>query len=265
MKKIFYIVCFVLIPFASRAQEKKRIYVDENYKVINFQKFTKKSQSKLFYVINAKTDTALFKKLRFKEFFGKLDLKKKNQLNKLFQKRFKIDTTKIWLIHYIDSLPNIKEMPNKSGIVFLDSLDNEEGEILNKKEFEKTIISRNVNSINISLPKKHKHVISFEDYKKIVLNEIKKYQKFKNIYLLHFYSFNKGYPLNDIDSEKWYKDYNLILKRTFTDGMKMYKTIIVYPNGDFYLNTYGEVKKVLSSNKFSKEKRKWEKQLEKYN
>ena len=71
MKKIFYIVCIVLIPFASRAQEKKRIYVDENYKVINFQKYIKKSQSKLFCVINVKTDTALFKKLRFKEFFWK--------------------------------------------------------------------------------------------------------------------------------------------------------------------------------------------------
>ena len=232
MKKIFILSVFIFHFFVSHSQEKKTVYVDENYQIVSRKEFNKKNRSKLFYITNLDLDTAFYKKLRYKEFFGKLDFKKKHQLNKLFQSRFKIDTTKIWVIHYIDSLPNVKEMPKKSGIVFLDSIK-----------------------------VKHKHVVSYEDYRKGISKEKKQYNKFKDVELIHFYEFNKGYPKKDIESDHWYHDNIKMLKRIFTDGMKMYKVIILFPNGDFCLNPYGydKVKKILKKKKYYKEKKKWEK------
>jgi hypothetical protein len=239
MKKVFFTILITLITFQSYSQELKRFYVDETYKEITFQKFNKKLESQLFFTVTAINDTAIVKKLRFKEFFGHLGIKKK-QLNKLFAKRFDIDSTKIWLIHYMDSLPDVTKMAKKSGVVYIDSSK-----------------------------RRHKHVMSYLDYRKIIPRETKKYRNLKKVSLLHFYNFNKGYLQKDIELEKWYKDSNLILKSIFTDGMKMYKTIVIHPNGKFYVRIvrklFSEERKLLKYESFNRQEKKWRKKLERYN
>jgi len=263
MKKIFFFTLFASISFQLYSQEKERVYVDENYQKIDFQKFTKKLQSNLFYVAKVENDTALFKKLRFKQYFGNIGLKKKYQLNKLFYKRYQIDTTKTWLIHYLDSLPDIAKMPVESGVIFLDSMGNQDGKMLSETQYKNSLVRKSGNAIYLNTQinnKRHMHIISFSDYKKIIPNEKRKYKKVKDVDLLHFYNYDKGYLKNDINNNL-YKDHNLILKRTFTDGMRMYNTIILFANGDFCLNPNGKVKKLLKPVKFKKEEKKWIKKL----
>lgn len=264
MKKIFLLSVFVLFFFKSNSQIKDTIYVDESYNKITRNEFKRKALSSLFYSANLNKDSIHYKKLRYKEYFGSLGFKKKHQLNKLFNLRFKIDTTKIWLIHYVDSLPDMKRMPVKSGIILLDSIGRQDGKILSKKDFSNLLINRSTNRITINSDvskRKHRHVTSYKDYKRIISKERKRYKKFKNVELIHFYEFNKGYPKEDIENNKWYQDKNKLLKRTFTDGMKMYKVIVLFPNGDFCLNPYGpdKAKKILKRKKYLREKKKWKK------
>ncbi len=234
----FFITLIIFISFQSLAQVRKFIYVNEKYEEIDFNTFSRKVQSELFFVSEVENDTAVFKKIRFKEFYGDLTNRKKSQLNKLFLKKFNIDSTKIWFIHYQDSLPNIQLMPEKSGIIYLDSFKI-----------------------------RHRHVMSYEDDKKIIPRELKEYKKVKNLSLLHFYGINKGYPAIT-EEYKWFKDYNLILKKTFTDGMKMYRAIIIYPNGNFVVYAINkppfEIKKLLNFKSFKKAEKKWRRKYEKY-
>ena len=264
MKKVFFTTFITaLITIQSYSQEKKLIYVDENYKEINFKKFKSKFKSEVFFVVVAETDSVIYKKLRFKEYFGKLDIKKKSQLNKLFFKRVDIDTTKIWLIHYLDSLPDIKFMPKKSKIILLDSLNKPVGERIIKKLYKKCTI---VFSSKKTFGNKHLHAISYIDFKKNISYEINKIKKYQNVTLLHFYEENKGYP---IENDKWLKDYNSILKKTFNDGMQTYRTIIIYPDGEFYASSMHKCnfneKALINKKKFKKLKKQFIRNYSIYN
>jgi len=269
MMKFFSLISFfILLSFQLYAQSKKIIYVNENYDIIDFHEFNRKLKSDLFFIAHVENDTAMYKKLRFKVFFGKLNSQKKSQLNKLLYMRNRIDSTKIWLIHYIDSLPNPELMPKKSGIVILDSLGHEKGAVLTRKEFENSIVKNTNNSIKVKATVKHKHVLSYEDYTTRILSEIKTYNKFDNSILLHFYNFNNGFPVNT-DELICLKDYNLSLRKTFTDGMRVYKKIIIYPDGDFCLGSFGnnymDEKRLLKYRSFKKVEKKWNKKRKQYN
>ena len=271
MKRILFTVLFTLLALITYAQKKKTIYFDENYETISLKKFDKKAGLNFFLVATIKNDTTTFKKLRFKEFFGKLSIKKKSQLNKLFKKRFEIDTTKVWLIHYIDSLPNVKKMYKKSGFVFLDSMGDDVGEVLTKKEFKNVTLSNSSSLVDKNkryINKRHKHVVDYESYKRIIPNEVEKYSRFKKLELLHFYNYNKGYPTEDIQLEKWFKDGNLVLRKIFTDGIAMYRTIVIHPNGNFYIVahniSYDKQKNKINFKSYKRAKKKWRKEYEKY-
>ncbi|RSC94029.1 hypothetical protein [Tenacibaculum singaporense] len=258
-KKIILIILFFNFFYISFSQHKKIIYVDENYKTIDFITYSKKLDSKLFDIAIASNDTATFKKLRFSEFYGNLNSKVKNQFKKIINKRYKIDTTNIWLIHYIDTIPNIKKMPKESGIEFLDSLNNPTGIFLNNKEFKK----------KKSHPfKRHKHITSSKDY----INRIKQERKRvnKKVNLIHFYNFNKGFPIKTLNSLGYYKDYNNLVSKLFNDKMKMFSVIILYPSGDFYTSKhyYGsslKEKKLLKTRYFNNQKEKWLNTINKLN
>ena len=148
-------------------------------------------------------------------------------------------------------------------MIFLDSVGNQDGKMLSNKQYKNSLVRKSGNAIYLNTQinnTRHRHIISLSDYKKIIPNEKRKYNKVKGVDLLHFYNYNKGYLKNDI-SNNLYKDHNLILKRTFTDGMRMYNTIILFANGDFCLNPNGMVKKLLNPVKFKKEEKKWVKKL----
>ncbi|WP_298778025.1 hypothetical protein [uncultured Polaribacter sp.] len=258
MKKVLFIL---IILFGNNlvSQNKKIIYVDENYKKVGFLKFKKKESSMLFDLIIAENDTVIIKKLRYKEFFGKLDHITKKQLSLIFNSKYNIDTTKTWLIHNVDSVPDIKRMPKKSGIEFLDSLQNPTGIFWTKKELK-------TNSKEMPY-KRHRHVSNFEDY----LNKINVEKKSikKNIELLHFYSKNNGFPIKTLNEYDYFEDYNSLIRKLFTDGTKAYKVIILFTDGSFYAsNVYNCIKlenKLTTKKYFNRKKKKWYKKINKLN
>jgi len=268
MKQIFFGVLIILSIFQSYSQEKKRIYVDENYKVISFEKFNFKFRTELFEITNAETSTSLYKKLRYKIFFGSLNQLKKSQLNKFYYKKFGIDSTKIWIIHYKDSLPNIKFMPKKSGVIMLDSMGNDIGKVLSKKEFKDRIVKRSKNSIKINNSARHRRVLSYEDYDEIISKEQLEPNKVNDFLLLYFYNVNKGYPVLN-SKNQWLEDLNMILRKTFSEGITMYKFLIIHPNGDYYAsscrNCFIDEKKLLKLKSFKKAEKKWSKTLKRFN
>lgn len=237
--RTFIVAILFILTFHSYAQHKKIIYVDEAYIPIDAEEFLRKEKSNLFLVATVKSDTAIYKKLRYKEYFGKIDTVTKSQLNKFFHARFSIDSTKTWLIHYRDTMPNPKLMPEESGIVYTDSTKS-----------------------------RHRHVSSLKDDQAIIPKELKKYTKFKNLELLHFFNVTNGYPIKTEEYE-WYQDTALLLKKIFSDGMIAYTNLVIHPNGEFYVTAVGkkdrDLNRVLVYKTYKKEKEKARKKHQKLN
>ncbi|NNC70757.1 MAG: hypothetical protein HKN90_08065 [Flavobacteriaceae bacterium] len=235
-KRVLIITILVCCFQKGFTQHLDTIYVDENFEVITREKFKRKTKSGFFLLATINTDTAVYKKIRFREYYGQLNVKKKHQLNQLFFAKYKIDTTKTWLIHYIDTLPDINKLYKKSGVVLLDSLGNDYGNVMSIKRFNQNHIKRLRKQNRIDFYRTHKLVRSFKDYKKIAKRENRKLCKNKKLEFLHIYGFNKKYPLQD-DEFNWRKDENLILQHVFTDGNRMYMNIIVFDDGSFYAHS----------------------------
>ncbi|NLP56592.1 hypothetical protein [Lutibacter sp. B1] len=252
MKKLFFILLF-LISCNSFSQKENYKYVDENFNSISFIKFKKKIDSQLFDFTISNLDTIIYKKLRYKEFYG--NLKTKNaQLKKLFLKRNQIDTTKAWLIHVLDTLPDIKDMPKISGIELLDSLNKPTGIFISSKDFKK--------NFKKYFSKNHKHVLNAQDYIKRIEDEKSKIGD--NSELIHLYNYNKGIPLDVLKRNNYFNDENFLIKKIFSDGIIKYQTIIIHPNGEFYVSMFGQFDKemkLLNKNKFDKHKKSWFKKI----
>jgi len=289
MKKIL-LSTFLLffVPLQLFPQSKRIYYSDEEYKQINYTEFSKKVDSKLYLMAIFENDTAIFKKLRFKEYFGHLSAQKKTQLNKLFYKRFQIDSSKIWLIHYIDSIPNIKKIPKEVIHHFIDSINKKENrEIVLDKESIKNHDYYYLNtplyndSLHGFLTKRimnkkelfqflehsqyvtHRHINNYNNYRTSISKEKKKMKKYKKIILLHFCSTDLFNSAGKID-EKFFIDPNLILKKTFSDGMLMYNNIIIKPNGDFYLNSdFTLPNHIFNDREYQSLEKKWLKKVQK--
>jgi hypothetical protein len=174
MKKYFIISLLTLSVITGYSQKRKTIYVNENFTEIIFSEYKKGLKSGLFTATEIVNDTAIFLKLRYTEYFGTLSPQKKKQINSLFNKRFKVDTIKTWLIHYIDTLPNKKEMPKVSGVIVYDSLNKVKGIFSSKKKFR--------SNFRINSKYKHKHVSSYTDYLKKIKNERKKVNKLRHFF-----------------------------------------------------------------------------------
>ncbi|MET2983765.1 hypothetical protein [Aureibaculum conchae] len=275
MKFLYFLLFLLSITLNLFSQTKKIIYVDEKFEKIDFKSYTKKLNSELFLISMLESDTAIFKKLRFKEYFGSLG-KKKAQLNKLYQQRYTIDSTKTWLIHYTDSLPDVTKMPKESSIQLFDSkgrkmlMSNSEYDRLYNQQLRKFATRDSIiyKGRTLVLADRHIHVSSYLDYKESILKEIKRYKKYKSISILHFYNINKGFPVHEIKNF-WVKDENEILKKSFSDGQLQYKFLLIYPNGDFYASHYfkrfSDEKKLFNHKRFKKLKKKWLRKVERLN
>ncbi len=224
------LILIIFISFQSNAQEKKHIYIDYSYNIIDKKEFTRKINSKLFLIAQSENDTVVFQKLRFKEFYGHLGFQKKEQLNKLFQKRFKIGSDKAWLVYYLDSLP--------------------------KRDSTKPKIN-NVNTQRFTV---------VDEFKRVTIIDLKEYKKLKNAELLFFYGKNKGFPVEEVKM-KMYKDKGRILKRVFSDWSKVYHTIIIFRHGDFYASidfkNYSEIKDFFKQKLYIQRKETWKKEVKK--
>jgi len=152
---------------------------------------------------------------------------------------YAIDSTKTWLIHYQDTLPNPKIVSKNSKIRYL-----------------------NANHIS------NKRIKNLKDYHKIIPKQKSAYSKCEDLALLYFYDVQNDYPIKT-KSYQWHQDKGLLIKKLFNDGMKAYKTIIIHPNGDFYMTatrkTKNELKNILVVKKYKKTKKKTIKKFDKLN
>ena len=234
--KIIFLLLFNLFYFNyTFCQNKKFSYLNDKGNIISLSSYKTKINSNLFYTILEINHDTIIKGMRLKESYGQLDLKQKQQLNKLFNKRFGIDSTKTWLIHYIDSLPNVNKMPKISGLYLFNEFENKIEEEIKSKKFyhfaEDSLLVSYKTYINYS----KKILLSYNDYKKIVFLENKKYSKFSSVQLIHFFNLNNGYPEEDINNDKLYPDKGLIVKKLFNKSIyDNYHIIIIHPNGKYY-------------------------------
>ncbi|CAL2107187.1 conserved hypothetical protein [Tenacibaculum sp. 190524A02b] len=258
--RLVFILILVLHTY-TYAQKTKTIYVDENYKEIRKYKFVKKLASFLYEVVTINKQDTVYKKLRYFEYFGKLNNIKIRQLQQLYAKRYSIDSTKTWLIHYLDTLPNKKKMPKASGILFYTPKTKDSLFISDDNQKPQETYFKNY--------AKHKHLESYTDYIIKLRKEFRQAKSFdkKNAMLLHFYNYNKGMPINELKSYAYFKDINKVLKKSFNDMLFKYQIILIYPNGEYYVSTAFERKKehqkLLNKEYYNKRKRKWKQALAK--
>ncbi len=208
MKKLSFFIFFSLSILRGFSQGKQLIHVDENYKEISSSEFERRLKSKLFYYTKYTSDTIDYKKLKFREFFGNIGFEKKKQLNDLFKKKYRIDSSKVWVIHYYDSLPDTKKMPKNT--------------LIEIKYASSTPTVRNK--------------MSLEVFKKGLRKMKERYWRNKKAKLYNFYNYKNEYPIAK-SKVKWYKDENLVLKKMFGQGVDMYATIILLKNGNYYFSS----------------------------
>ena len=241
MKYLIYIF-FFLSASELFSQEVKNIYLDQNLQVISETTYKNKFQKKLYYVTQINTDSVVYKKLKYKLVYDRLEANVKSQLNKLLYRDYAIDSTKIWFIHYIDTMPNIEKF-SKS----------------NRSDIELKTSPSGMNYKSIT----HNH--TFREEVKYFHKEVDYISKFENTSVLHFYSENTNYP-KDIDIYKILKDPLNLLRKIFSDGIAPYRNIIVYPNGDFVMSTFNlsheQIKTHLNQKKFKKNKKIWQLKIE---
>lgn len=248
MKKLV-IILFCLLFNHLKAQEKKIVYVDENSNIINFIKYKKKLDSKLFNLSIVSTNTTTYKKLKYNHYFGKLPKRIKTQLSKFYKKRFGLDSSKVWFIHYIDTIQKIDSISKVNNLehIHIDSK--------NRNSYSKLI--------SVS-PKKIVNNISFNK-----INKSLKKGDYKYIFI-HFYSHNNGTDEKILKRNKYFKDHKNVFQFVFKNKINNSSSVVIFSNGEFYIgnqfpiNEYGIQHKLLKLTKkpyYDKQKRKWLKKM----
>jgi len=234
MKKMKFLIALLMVVM-FRYYTNAQSFIDYNINPVTAKEFKRLSDTDLFKVLDVKSDSFNFKKLVFKKQFGSLSKIEKSQLNKHLFFRYAIDSTKIWVFHYIDSLVPIASMPKKSYIVYLDD----------KKM-------------------RHKHETSYKDFVKGSKKHSKEFNNNKDVKFIHFWKAGgQDYPQELLKSLNWYHDSSNFIKRLFSFGVVHFKTQIIYPNGD-YVSFYDnknkvDLKRLIKSKKFMKERQKHQK------
>ena len=234
MKKIKFVVVLLMVVMFSYYTN-AQTFIDYNTNQITAEEFKRLSDTDLFKELDIKRDSLHFKKLVFKKRFGSLSKIAKSQLNKHLFFRYAIDSTKIWVIHYVDSLPPKVSLPKKSHIVYLD---------------DQKI--------------RHKHEISYKDFVKRSKNHFKEFKNNEDVKFIHFLrAGGQDYPQELFKSINWYYDPSNFIKRLFSFGNINFKTQIIYPNGDyvsfFDIKNKADLKRLIKSEKFVKERQKHQK------
>ena len=276
MKKTLLIIVFILISINGFCQKLRFFYQDEKGNNISFSSYRFKLSSGFYYATSSSNDATLINGMKFKEEYGQLDLIQKKQLNKLYAKRNNIDSTKTWLIHYIDSLPNIRNMPKTTGLYSFNEFETKIAEEIKSRRFyhfakDSLLRSQKLYEYKGYVGYSIKIALNYNDYKKISLQEHKKYAKFESVELIHFFELNKGYPKEDIKKEKLFQDEYLVLKKIFNKNVDDdYHIIVIYPNGKYYKVYSREIFKVkerqiLKYKSFTRLEKLWKKKVKNLN
>lgn len=241
---VLFLICYIASSQNKQPQvvfkyQKDTLYINETNEDINKRVYNLKVKSNLFAGLRFENDTLVLYKLRFSHLFGTLENSKKNQLFKLISSKNKVDTTKIIIIHYQDTLKRISQFAKKTGIVF------------------------NKDSTS------HRHVISHKTF----INQHKKcvrtLGKRNKSQVYHYYNFNNGHP-ETYKKVDWYKDNLSLIDKIFRDSYRRFNTIIIHPNGDFFCRNYNDensniFKDITKGKRWKKHKKEFEESLDTLN
>jgi len=227
-----FLSLFFCFNFLFLNAQSDTVYVDENNQYISKSIFSRKAKSGLYNGQRFSTDTLVLEKLRLKQYFGLLEPKVKSQLFKLLYSRNHIDTTKIIIIHYNDTLRKPSEYVKDGEIKYMYSFAHEH---------------YNTHKGFILAHKKCK-------------NRNKKYKKIAQV--LHFYSTNNGHPIS-YKEHTWYMDYGFLIKKIFLSDELKTQRMIIRPNGEFFVGFYKHYlyENLIEKRKWYKSKNEFEKKL----
>ena len=220
MKILFPLI--LLLSINSFSQQE--VYIDENMKEITKSIYLEKCNAYIFKCLNYKTDSLIVNKVLYKYSFGNITTFEANQVRLLLMQKSKseIDSNSIIIVKYRDTLFDFNTLKIKQDKLI--------------KSHRLTNNGNNSTSINHKhKPLKEKrylknHYRYIKNQKKCVETAEKKY-KTKVFYVYHFdLGHNKVFPeLN------WIKD-NSFIKNKFFNIRNVYQTLILKPNGNYFLN-----------------------------
>ena len=240
--KFLLFLLIILVHTQLSAQEsdklyltyaKDTIYADENNNIIDKHLFNFKFDSSIYYGFRFETDKIVVLRLRFSHLFGTLETTKKEQLFKLLASRNHVDTTKIMLIHYQDTLKRIVDFPKEDIVVF------------NKDSSS------------------HTHIISHKSFVKQHENCLKGFKRNKKTKVYHFFGINKGHPLT-YENNTWEKDNFNLINNMFRDKYRRFSTIIINPNGNFYCYNFNDEGKNLKVYEDIIKDKKWDEHMNEF-
>lgn len=217
-----YLVVFFFTVLNVYSQSIKIVYLDNNHKEIPFLEYSKKTESNLFKEKHFYNESVLYKKLVFKEFFGKIDTKKVSEIYNLY----KVDTTKILYIHFIE---------DKKGESFKDTIsDNSKHVVKNQEE------------LNL--------------LKNSIQNEVDYFggsEKITSLYITKNNNLDVHSKLNLEDI--FLSDYNSIIEKTF--NVTPVSLIVIHADGSYYITNDNDFnnKDVFKVKSFKKLKKKYKK------
>ncbi|MEM5564473.1 hypothetical protein WNY78_05140 [Psychroserpens sp. AS72] len=189
--------------------QKDTLFLNETNQPIIKKSFNLKLDSPLFSSLRFENDTLVLYKLRFSHLFGKLKISQKHQLFSLLNSRNNVDTTKVMIIHYQDSLKPINEFAKKTGIAY------------------------NKDSTT------HRHVMSHKTFVVKHKDCVRKLSKRNKSNVYHYFKVNNGHPL-EFKKAKWYEDYYGLIDKLFRDSYSRFFTIVIHPDGSFYCKNYND-------------------------
>lgn len=245
MKRTTFLL-FLIMSTSIFSQEKKTFYFSEDLKTITYKEFLKKKENPIYRLTVAENDTAIFKRIKYINYFGQLSPLKKRQLSKILYNKYKIDSLKPLLIHFLDGVPNIDEMPKKTMIKTLGKNEKLSDKYVSSNHFTKNFERR------IYIQSKKDYIESTTKHYHKVDNEKYEY--------IHLYEENKGFPTEKLEKTKTYHDKNNFIKNIFSDGITTYKLVLIHPNGEFYLSNFNHFERcneLLERKAFDKAKKKW--------
>ncbi|MDO1501010.1 hypothetical protein Q2T40_12790 [Winogradskyella maritima] len=186
--------------------EKSNSYYDEDNNQIDKSTFKKKTETKLFYELRIAEGRNVYYKTQWSFYFDSFSNIEKQQLFKFLSSRASIDTSKIVVVHYRDSLKAIFLFDKRPGIE--------------------------------NLPGgRHRHKMTHRMFVKEMKNCLKKFKRNKASNVYHYYSYNDGHP-SKIDNMEWFKDSGGLFQNLFRRNIKSPRTIVIHPNGNYFLYYY---------------------------
>lgn len=185
----------------TRVVSKDTIYIDEDNKIINSEIFKDKILSEYYYANLYETDENFYGKLQWTHFIGKLNQLQKAQLFQELKIKHQVDTSKVMVIHYLDTLKSKTELKRSTY-------------------YEE---NRNQHINHETYPEQHQQCL-------------KKFKKRQNTNVYHFYNYQNNHQTT-IKNLIWHQDSNKRFKSFFKKNNEISHTIIILPDG-YYLIHY---------------------------